>query len=551
MTSSDEYPSGSDSDGSFDGHDDEDDQVQPEPDPCLPRRGPPGFPSWYGPTGEYYAGKHSDSKARGYSNLRNPRSFATYYDCAPYRMYFPDAEPVPRPVRHWCFLGEIVSLKGLLLQVKDLEDAIIPVGLDFKGAYGEFDLGTVRVGGTIAILYAEKTGDDLDPLMLVRYSQFVKAHISLRFEDAAPNQRQNRSRNARTSPTQMSRLRQGRRADEDNLATECQTAAWHRVHKRECKIFAAVNELKCSRDWHRTYASEWVPHGGKEKMLLESKDWLKDHDMRFLVQPQWRSAEPLEAAKLRGTFEITSSALIWGTLMSVYETLKEPETKIHRVPAMNGTWKVAEVNGSGNPKYKMDSWIVYHSSYASPAEFLALSRPYGWDRSGLKPTADPNIELWTYEDWGAASRDDVGTAKILAGFDTAQTGWSAALQRQRRLSDAGKYAQAGHPDHELWERSGRYDSHTSFFMDAEYGAALLKMLVKPSLLDENLAKKQGSTLLANESPVGCHLVLRDPDHEEGRLIYRKDASGKKELVAFWYDTCYEYDDKNAPTYEDL
>nr|GAT46375.1 predicted protein [Mycena chlorophos] len=82
--------------------------------------------------------------------------------------------------------------------------------------------------------------------------------------------------------------------------------------------------------------------------------------------------------------------------MSVYETLKSPDAAIHRVPAMKSAWKA---NGSRNTRYKMDSWIVYHSSYASPVEFLALSRPYEWDRFGRKPTANPDIERWTYEDW--------------------------------------------------------------------------------------------------------------------------------------------------------
>lgn len=91
-------------------------------------------------------------------DLRNPKSFPSYVQCSPYELYERrgwDNELEPPP-RHWCYLGEIVEhitvpIRNLLtVKDKDGESTQLSSNFDLEA---QFD---VKVGSTIAILYAEK-----------------------------------------------------------------------------------------------------------------------------------------------------------------------------------------------------------------------------------------------------------------------------------------------------------------------------------------------------------------------------------------------------------
>ena len=101
------------------------------------------------------------------SNLRDELTFPSFEDCPDERLldrrYLQPVggnSPMAAPVRHWCFLGEIVSVDAflrLVLEVKDTEGERCRVAL-YTDDKGMSLVPTCKKGYTVAILYANQHG---------------------------------------------------------------------------------------------------------------------------------------------------------------------------------------------------------------------------------------------------------------------------------------------------------------------------------------------------------------------------------------------------------
>ncbi|KAJ7597623.1 hypothetical protein C8J56DRAFT_1159492 [Mycena floridula] len=187
-----------------------------------------------------------------------------------------------------------------------------------------------------------------------------------------------------------------------------------------------------------------------------------------------------------------SGEIIWGHLSSMIQGLmatkhdRDVSTFTFCSPAKNGAWKIARVNGYGDPRATKGSWITYHSSYSSPLELLKRARP-------IKRAS-------------CTSTNMIRNAK-------------------------------GHPNYEHIDWMYHYSGNL-FVVDASAGPDVLKLAARPSQLDTNIKARQSSTLLSGGAPVGCNLTV-DAEWQFVRLIYGQETSsrfpGERELVAVWYD----------------
>ncbi|KAF7329487.1 hypothetical protein MKEN_00211100 [Mycena kentingensis (nom. inval.)] len=553
----------------------------------MSRFGPRGMPPRFGP--DYKDLRETTAKNIRKPNLRHIESFPPYYHCAPYALYHPEDDIPPPPPRHWCFLAEIVDGRGPLLRVRDTEGTLVRVVLRFEDKK-TFDASALKIGATIAVLYAERFPDGEEPFMLLEHPQFVKVFLCdletlLRINDdieaETPEDRVQFCKGCAqpdSDPSKLTLRRCSRCLSASYCSSECQTAAWKSGHKRECKIFADVAALKTSRMWRNDYATQWVAFGEREDLMVE-RDAMVDQSP-VSIPAQWKEAEPLRAVSLQGSFQVDSGELLWGQLTQVLDGVKnepfdqpptngEDKTMPHdgvstvvtqgftyRTLARKGLWKIARVDGFGLPGHTKNTYLAYHASYASPVELLTMSRDVDW---GTR-LDNPRVTWVNRYDWGNHAHHDLAAARLFAALDP-ESGWPAAVERQRRLSAGNKYTKAGHPDAERWDRLSHYAGRNTFLVDAEHGVGLLKTISRPSLLDANLGNKlkEPTSLLAGDVfAVGCNLTLPTTEYEYARMIYSEEdcpaAPDKKELVAFWYegDNRYEYEEVlGVPTYEDV
>ncbi|KAJ6530302.1 hypothetical protein B0H19DRAFT_482290 [Mycena capillaripes] len=121
-----------------------------------------GLNAWgdYSDGSDGYSGD-SDEESQKFpaNNLRNPKSFPSYSQCAPFELYDSrdwNNEPIPPP-RHWCYLGEIVEhmtvpIRNILtVKDKDGESTHLSTNFDLEA---QFD---VKVGSTM--LYCTPRGN--------------------------------------------------------------------------------------------------------------------------------------------------------------------------------------------------------------------------------------------------------------------------------------------------------------------------------------------------------------------------------------------------------
>ncbi|KAJ7641735.1 hypothetical protein FB45DRAFT_900905 [Roridomyces roridus] len=205
-------------------------------------------------------------------NLRNPKTFPSYVQCSPFELYEArdwNNEPMPPP-RHWCYLGEVEETGGFIRNSFTLKDKD-----DLTTNFDPSVLGTVKEGYTIAILYAEKKYFSLGVYGLrVDHAKFVKVFpcdldTLLRInDDIEESPVENCAKKCKEcgkeadADTKLLRCSQCRGVS--YCGKDCQTAAWKDKHKRECKIFSAVIELKESRDWGIKKPLKWVAFGQRE-----------------------------------------------------------------------------------------------------------------------------------------------------------------------------------------------------------------------------------------------------------------------------------------------
>ncbi|KAJ7908897.1 hypothetical protein B0H13DRAFT_2015778 [Mycena leptocephala] len=460
---------------------------------------------------EDYSGD-SDEESQKFPahDLRNPKSFPSYVQCSPYELYERrgwDNELEPPP-RHWCYLGEIVEhiivpIRNLLtVKDKDGESTQLSSNFDLEA---QFD---VKVGSTIAILYAEKKyfsfgvyGLRLDHAKFVKIfpcnlETLLRINDDIESETPVDSAKKCKGCGNEEVPNQTTLLRCSRCLGTSYCGKDCQTDAWKRGHKRECKTFEALIELKRSRDWGNKKPQNWIAFGEREEPRPASpddngSDNSDDDDARYRFQPAWKDAKLAVVQELQGTFTIASGEILWGQLASILSgvmTAKHdfPSTEdrtvpsgtvittgyTFRAPAKVGLWKVAKVNGYGHPDAPKDSWLAYHSS-CDPLELLLLARPVCWEAR----SANPRVCWVNRYDWGYHCAESFRAARFFADIDP-ESGWAAATKRQRALEAAGKYRHKKDPDNERWERLETYDSHNIFLVDAANGPDVLKLLAR-------------------------------------------------------------------------
>jgi hypothetical protein len=135
----------------------------------------------------------NESLAPTSTNLRDAQAFPSFEDCphendVPYA-YYRERGGVYRPIRHWCFLGEITSrlvFMRLCLTVKDRRGEEVPAnfhldphegprmftpGMSNFPVHPNIPKSLTEEGNTIAILYAEQ-------------HNFMDGTIGFRIEDA-------------------------------------------------------------------------------------------------------------------------------------------------------------------------------------------------------------------------------------------------------------------------------------------------------------------------------------------------------------------------------
>ncbi|KAJ7586990.1 hypothetical protein C8J56DRAFT_1165164 [Mycena floridula] len=529
-------------------------------------------------------------------DFRNPKFFPTIANCSPKEVY--DEEGCRPPHHHWCLLAEIVNDISSRVRMRaqftiaDKDDQVCRMSFDFP----DFDYKSVKVGSTVAVMYAEQRHFLLHDEVFfdLQHEKFLKIF-----------------------PCNLATLLRINDEIESETPTDCAQRCKACGKEYHNKIIL----LRCSRCFAASYCDK----------ACVWKDWqLPTVPKPYNIQPEWKTVEPATVREIQGTFSVTSGELLWGDLPGVLEGLVTkvhnlpPPVEIfsHRVAAKIGTWKIARVSGDGLSA--KNSWIAYHSggytnsdtvhitlcdyvslfvypgettthpdwegvasiadhvtgvatlpgsvslfvhpdhsAYESPLEFLLLSRMIaGWGSRGNK---DPRVS-WQY-DWHCQGQQYDSIALAFASLDP-NSGWTAAIEREKRRSIMHKDCLPGNPDYERWESlrnlSG-WSCSNLFLVDAVNGPELGKLAARKSDLDTRIAAKQSSSFFAsaasNES-FGCNLILghKGGDHQIARLIYGEDQSstfpGEKEIVAFWYDSdgyYYERDgDKlKTPVFEDL
>jgi hypothetical protein len=95
----------------------------------------------------------------------------------------------------------------------------------------------------------------------------------------------------------------------------------------------------------------------------------------------------------------------------------------------------------GNPKYLLNSWIAYHSSYESPLPLLLKSRMLGWDsRYGNESLAFVKRYDWGYHFYGdndtAQSTPSQDGVRLLSGGNVCEKSTST-VRRTTQILIAG------------------------------------------------------------------------------------------------------------------
>ncbi|KAJ7149273.1 hypothetical protein C8R43DRAFT_1236591 [Mycena crocata] len=537
-------------------------------------------------SGSYENGFHQeDSFDYDAGDLRNPKSFPSYQDCAP------DEIPLSKkPPRHWCYIGQIMSNAThparIAITVKDKDGHQVLVTTKFTKGAARVDYDMFKINHTIAVLYPEQyTYKDGRFGLRLTQPRFVKVfpctletllavNAALEYETPVDCTPSCRVCGKEENPVKSRLLRCSRCLAVSYCSKECQVADWKSAHKRQCPLFKPLLEFKLSRDW-ADYYPDRLAFGEKE--ALDEKDE-KRLNRVYRFDPGWKSAERAVVKPLQGSFIITSGELIWGQLgsfldgmMTAAHDLPGPTGELDptvpgnfRATAKNGVWKLAKVNAYGPvdtsafyglAQTSTDGWIAYHSSYESPLELLLLAKSVPrYPRMGHPRVrwVDWDLEDWEEPDFTHPSHMRVGRFFADLDSDTDNLGWAAAAERHARLYAAHKEEEPGHPDYEKWDRLQYYRRDNAFLVDAAKAAQVAKVLAGSSPVDTHLAAGNSSSFFSDETSaesIGCHLEGFGHTWDSACLIYSEQASAlfpeEKELVGFWYDCDNYYHDCEA------
>jgi hypothetical protein len=145
--------------------------------------------------------------------------------------------------------------------------------------------------------------------------------------------------------------------------------------------------------------------------------------------------------------------------------------------------------------------------------------------------------------------------------------WSALWARRWQMYLDGIWPDRHHDDADRWARLDDLRTRATFFADATHAPEVLRLIARPSVVDERARRNESSSLCVATTAdrrqdkgtrrFGCHLSLPGPEGDElARLVFSGSRSARfpnsDELVAFWYDSRHaEYDDVDLASMPDV
>ncbi|CAD6443849.1 2b9a247b-e208-4d70-9f52-29c7cf793885 [Sclerotinia trifoliorum] len=160
-----------------------------------------------------------------------------------------------RPQRHWCFLGEIVEFKrrgSIKILIEDIDGTKVELILNTDARAKSPALTQLRKGHTVAVLYAQRCGDDCKPEISLQNAALlqifpISLHNLIALEDVA----QEFSTKRETANTRIchaggkksaSMAKCGRCSFFWYCNQSCQKAGWNKKgHKNDCKFLSEPN----------------------------------------------------------------------------------------------------------------------------------------------------------------------------------------------------------------------------------------------------------------------------------------------------------------------
>ncbi|TFY52681.1 hypothetical protein EVG20_g10446 [Dentipellis fragilis] len=303
------------------------------------------------------------------------------------------------------------------------------------------------------------------------------------------------------------------------------------------------------------------------RQLKPRKEEVQKRKENYYFEKQWREVGRARAAELSSTFEITTGELIFGQIEQMVSAMKTnrhdilsnskeninaPGSTIHlvgwnfRAAAKPGTWNVVEVNPTPAITDEPNGYFMYHSS-VTPMPTLRTAHKVSY---GVE---DPHI-LWVARyDWGYHGRADRDAVRTIADIDPQE--WTDAWARKWEMYINSIYPDKFSPDNDKWDRIASFGNSAAFFIDALKALEVVKLLTRPSELDDRRERKLSSSLYSADSTegamaFGCHLHLDKwrCEFEVARLIYSGEKSAlfpkDDELVGIWFDSRHwEYYDE--------
>ncbi|KAH9022449.1 hypothetical protein EDB84DRAFT_496531 [Lactarius hengduanensis] len=291
---------------------------------------------------------------------------------------------------------------------------------------------------------------------------------------------------------------------------------------------------------------------------------LREHAYDF--DPHWRSARHAHVCKLLKSFEITSGEVVWGQLAAFVSGMKSgvrdkalasassSSPWRFRTAARPGIWhlsplQIARVNAAPTPfSQSQPTGFLLHHENVDPTSVLVRAR--------CGDAGAPCVARISDGGWGAEDHGDM----IRTIVDADPEEWSALWARRWQMYLDGIWPDKHHDDAERWARLDALRTQATFFVDGAHAPEVLRLIARPSVLDERTKRDESSSLCAAAAvdrrsdigsgcrPFGCHLSLPRPEGDElARLVFSGSRSAifpdSDELIAFWYDSRHaEYDD---------
>lgn len=288
---------------------------------------------------------------------------------------------------------------------------------------------------------------------------------------------------------------------------------------------------------------------------------LREHAYAF--DPHWRSARRALPCKLLESFEITSGEVVWGQLAAFVSGMKsgvrdKDNTTLapssspwrFRAAARPGIWHIARVNAAPGPfSHSQPTGFLLHHRDVDPTSVLSRAR--------RSDAGAPCVAHLGDGGWGAEDRGDMMRTVV----DVDPQEWSDLWARRWQMYLDGIWPDKHHDDAGRWARLDALRARATFFVDAAHAPEVLRLVARPSMLDERAERNESSSLCAAAADrrqdkgsgggggsFGCHLSLPGPEGDElARLVFSGTRSAtfrdSDELVAFWYDGRHaEYDE---------